>query len=297
MRECALGYALISGGTVSLLPFIFRRQGSDLGRQLGLQITGHILCGALALAAMPLGGFRTGGPAFLGISALSALAITFAAVSYYSVVTGRGPTSVSWPVSWTNAVLVAAGGWLLLDEKVRPLQPVAFAAFLACLLCMGLATHRRYCRVGDPDCETRSGFWLWLAASTLAFAAGNLLMKVASRQADPGEPLSYLAMRCAVTAGAVALYCRAAGIRPACDGRTIPWALAFAGAFLPAVFSTYAGMASCGASTFFPAAAGAAIFFGLLWSLVFGGRPPKLAWLGAALAALAIWLLHASGPD
>jgi hypothetical protein len=145
MQSCSLGYALLSGGTISLLPFIFRRQKPDLGRQLGLQISGHLFCGALALAAMPFFGFETGGLAFLGVSSLSELA------------------------------------------------------------------------------------------------------------------------------------------------------LAFAGAFLPAVFSMYSGLASCGASTFFPAAAGAAIFFGLLWSLVFGNRPPKLAWLGAFLAALSIWLLHASG--
>lgn len=143
MQSCSLGYALISGGTISLLPFIFRKQGADLGRQLGLQISGHFFCGVLAFSAMPFFGFETGGLAFLGVSSLLALA--------------------------------------------------------------------------------------------------------------------------------------------------------FAGAFLPAVFSMYAGLESCGASTFFPAAAGAAIFFGLLWSLVFGGRPPKLAWLGAALAALSIWLLHASG--
>jgi uncharacterized membrane protein len=295
VQSCSLGYALLSGGTISLLPFIFRKQGADLGRQLGLQISGHFFCGVLAFSAMPFFGFETGGLAFLGVSSLSALAVAFAAVVYYSVVTARGPTAISWPVTWTNALLVAVGGWIFFGEEIRYLQPVAFAAFAGCLVCMGLATHRRYCRVGDPDCEARPGFWFWLPISTLAFAVGNTLMKAAGRQADPGGPLSYVTIRCLLVAAAVVVYCRMAGTRPVRDRRTLLLALAFAGAFLPAVFSMYAGLESCGASTFFPAAAGAAIFFGLLWSLVFGGRPPKLAWLGAALAALSIYLLHASG--
>lgn len=297
MQKCALGYALLSGGTISLLPFIFRKQGADLGRQLGLQMSGHFFCGTLALVALPFFGFETGGLAFLGVSALSALAVAFAAVVYYSVVTSRGPTAISWPVTWTNALLVAAGGWIFFGEEIRRLQPVAFAVFAACLVCMGLATHRRYCRVGDPDCETRPGFWFWLTLSTLAFAAGNLLMKAAGLQADPGGPLSYVAIRCLLVSAAVAVYCRVAGKKPVRDRRTLLLATAFAAAFLPAIFGMYAGLESCGASTFFPAAAGAAIFFGLVWSLVFGNRPPKLAWLGAALAALSIWLLHASGGE
>jgi drug/metabolite transporter (DMT)-like permease len=162
---------------------------------------------------------------------------------------------------------------------------------------MGLATHRRYCRIGDPNCETQNGFWVWLAVTTLAFTAGNLLMKIAGDQRDPGGPLTYLAVRCLVVAAAVAIYCAARRLKPNLDSRTLLWSAVFAAAFLPAIFTTFAGMAEGGASTFFPASAGAAIFFGLLWSMISGNRPPKLAWLGAALAALAIWLLHASSAN
>jgi len=286
---CAIG----SGLAASLVPALFKRQGPEPGRQMGLLLGGNLFCALAAAAAVPALGGSFGGGRFLLVGAAAGLLTAVNTWSYLGVVLHRGPVSISWAVVYLSAPVTALMGWALLGEHLGGWQTLGLASFLACLAVMALAARRTAARRGG-ELAPRKGYWTWLAAALLAGGACGFLMKFKDRAEPAGHLLGFLAISSAVCVAALAVVCAARGTRPAMDRRT--WGLAAAyGALLLACQALLLQGLKGQTTVLFPVQAGAAVSFGLLWAFLGGERPSRLAYAGAALAVLAIALMNLGG--
>ncbi len=294
--------ALVAALAVSVMTPIFKKQGDAPGRPVGLQIAGMWLMALAAGGALIFLGLPGAGSGnFLLVAAISGLAFTVSNYSYQVRVIHSGPVSISWSVVWMAAVVVAACGWGIFGEPVLAWQPLGIVAFLGCLAVMAWAAYRTNLKRGAVK-EVKKGYWPWLALALATGATDGLLIKVASgllpgsREGSMAEHLAFVALRSAVCGVLMMTFCKVGKRKPVYDRKT--WGLAglFAGSFILCLVLLLQGLASCPASEFFPTYGGAAIVFGTLWALLRGERPSRLAYLGVALAILAILLINLGGP-
>ena len=294
----ALAAALANSAVTPL----FKKQGDAPGRPVGLMAAGMALmalgCGAALLLVGPPG---AGSGNFLLVAALSGLVFTLNNYGYQSRVVHSGPVSISWSVVWMAAVLVAVMGWVVFGESVLLWQPAGVAALVGCVAVMAWASYRTNRERGRVQ-EVKPGYWRWLALALASGATDGLLIKVASGQL-PGAGalplphlLSFIAVRSAICAATVFGLSRLGRRRPVFDRKTWGLAALFAVCFPLCLILLMTGLSACPASEFFPVYGGAAVVFGTLWALLRGERPSRLAYLGVALAVLAILLINLGGP-
>ena len=110
-----------------------------------------------------------------------------------------------------------------------------------------------------------------------------------------GHPMTFMAGRFLIALPLLALFCWRRRIRPAWDRRTLGLSAVFAATMVGNLWLILKGLETTAASVFFPVLAGSAILFGVVWARLRGERPSRLAYLGAALAALAIVLINLKG--
>ena len=83
--------------------------------------------------------------------------------------------------------------------------------------------------------------------------------------------------------------------RPLTDRRTIFYSGVSAVVFLGTFFLLLKALVHGAASVIFPVQAGSAVLFGVLWALLRGERPSRLAYVGVLLAIISIALIGFGG--
>jgi drug/metabolite transporter (DMT)-like permease len=287
---CAVG----SGLLVSAAPGIFKRQGADPDRQLGLQLCGNALAAAACWVLVLGRRLPPGGAGYLGLGAVLGILTVVNAYTYLSVVLHRGPASISWAVVYLAAPLTAVGGWILLGEPVRMWQPVGMACFLMCLAAMALALRRGGAGSGS-EMVPRPGYWPWLLVALLAGGSCGLIMKLAADMPGERHPLGLIGAGYVSGAAGLLAICAALRRKPALDRRTWVLSALYAAASVGALALYVRGLETSDAAAFAPVQAGTAVVFGTAWAVLRGERPSRLAYAGVALAILAIALFSLGG--
>ncbi|MHC4915479.1 MAG: EamA family transporter [Planctomycetota bacterium] len=289
-----IAFALASGLAAGFVPAIFQTQGTAAGRQVGLHFWCNLLTAAFCATVIFGAGLPLGGARFLAVSALAAVLMSGNNFLYFSVVTHRGPVSISWAVVYSAAALAGIMGWVFLGEPVRLLQLPGLGCFLASLALMAAATYRAS-RAGGKLQPVLSGYWPCLIVALLLGAMGSFGMKYRNLFPPLGHALGFVMMRALVmsgTTGATLLARRSAPLR---DRRTLLLAALAAGLFTAAFYCQLRALDFCAASAAFPMAAGSAVFCGAVVALLRGERVSRLAWAGAALAVISIALMSIGG--
>ena len=289
---CALGSGLLAG----TFPTVYGRQGPEKPRQVGLQIAAYVLTASAACVCLYVCGLKPGGPLFLGLAVLWGLANTVNNYTYFGKALHLGPVSISWAVVYLTSVTVPIMGWVFLREPVRFWQIGALLCIMLCLAVMAVASRRTAQKRGG-ELAPRGGYWLWLILALGSGTAAGFLMACKDRL--PGEVIGHDAsfLMAGFTVCGAVLFTASIGqsARPVYDRRT--WGLAAAAAGLTAccLLLILMGLRVCPSSEFFPVQSGSALISGLVLARLRGERPSRLAYLGAALAAVAIVLINLGG--
>ncbi|HOX08576.1 MAG TPA: EamA family transporter [Planctomycetota bacterium] len=294
MNLVELGCALGSGCVIGLAPTVFRRQGPEPERQLGLQVAGSLLAAVGAAAVLVILRRSPGGWAFLALGAGAGLLSMVNAYTYLSMVLHRGPVSISWSIVYLTAVTVPALGWLLLKEPVLFWQPWGLLCILACLAVMAVAARRTAQKRGG-ELAPQQGYWFWLGVALAAGTVYGFLTKFKDTVPSRGDDFSFILTGYAAGAAGLFLLSRARGARGVYDRRTWLLASACAVIYIVAIGLLLRGLQTAAASALFPVQSGAAIIFGLVLARVGGERPSRLAYAGALLAIAAIVLVNLGG--
>jgi len=283
--------AALSGVMNSFLPYVFRLQGPEVDRQAGLHIVGLGIGGAVAAALVVALGLPVGGWKFIAISCVAGVCLTANGFAYFGIVVHRGPLAISWAIVWMSVVLLSIVGWVFLKEPVRLGQPFGLVCFVACLVTMGIASHRTSRSKGGA-LAPQKGFWAWMIFGLATVTVGNLLMKVKELAPPVGHSLSFVIFRCLVGATMLWVVGRLFGVKPTFDRRTRRVGLLFGLLFLVNLYLMLEGVKRLDVSVAFPVIAGSAVLTGETITVLTGERPSKLAYLGAAFAVAAVLLVN-----